>query len=1027
MSNRSISFSLGAQLAAVMLSFLLIVALVSTFASSRTHDLSAAQNRVRDVTANLAAIEAVERAILARELALVGVLSQGTTEARARFDESHRETLTTIETLMRLPGLDAQAVADTVAIQVAANSWMTQYALPLLARIEGTVTPAARAQALAYYLTSNATRPVDSFPRDSLDRLSTDVTASLEEARADRNDAIEWLRKMTVIAAIAVCLAALLAYVVLYHRIGAPLKRLASTMERLASDDRTAAVPFQDRQDEIGAMSRALLIFRDLAAERSADLQSRRALTELSQTIQQQKTLKDFADAALQTLAPQIKAGVGVFFAYDEPSQTLNLYASYGFRERRHLATRYKLGEGLVGQAALERKPILLSPVPEDYVKIHSGTGEGTPALVIVVPVMVQDRLIGVMEFAMADKLDEVRQRIVEDAPAIVALPLENLRRVLRTRELLEQSQRQTEELQAADEELRAQQEALQATNAELERSGEELALQGQKLVESRQEAILRAEELERANQYKSRFLANMSHELRTPLNSMLILAQDLAGNDLGNLDKDQVEAASVIHASGVSLLRLINDILDLSKIEAGKLEASSEQVSLGALCHAIERTFRPQAEQKGLQFALHLDPRLPDQIWTDSGKLEQIANNLIGNAFKFTAEGSVKVSLAPANGGEVLELCVADTGIGIPADKQRAIFRPFEQVDSSTRRQYGGTGLGLAISHQLAQLLGGDLSVESGEGKGSTFCMTIPLVTSGTATRPVAEEEAAPVRKLTAPAALPNGRDNHAVLVIEDDPGTQIAITQLLTRAGIEVISAMTGEMAIGLMARRKFGCIILDIGLPDLSGFELLDRLAEHPPVVVYSARDLSPDEIMRLRAFTDSIILKGEHSQNRLLDEVEQFLRRPGRPAPENAPVPATGQAKSAEAGSISGKLLLVDDDMRNIYALAKVLRGKGLEVVLAQDGLKALAELEAHPGIELVLMDMMMPNMDGYEAMTEIRKRGGAWAGLPIIALTAKAMKEDREKCLAAGATDYMTKPVDVPKLLSLLREHLPNAN
>ncbi|WP_167620125.1 response regulator [Paracoccus ravus] len=1006
-----------------MLAFLLVVGTVSSVSYLATEDLSHAQNEVRDLTGTQTAIEAVERVILARELALVDTLSQGTPQSHEKFRRAHQETLSSIETLMRQPRLDAQSVADVVAVQVAAHDWMTQTAEPLLARMTETVTPAARSQALAYFLTNNANRPVDSFPRENFDRLFNMVEDALNAARGKRNDAIAWLQKANMLAAILVCLAAITAYIVLYKRISSPLKRLATTMERLADDDRGARVPYQDRNDEIGAMSRSLLVFRNLAVERSVDLQVRRVLTELSQTIQQQKTLMDFANAALQGLAPKIKAGVGVFFAYEEASRSLRLYASYGYRERRHVATSYNLGEGLVGQAALERKTIILSPVPEDYLKIHSGSGEGTPASVLVVPIVLQDRLIGVMEFATYDVLDEVRQRLVDDAPTIVSLPLENLRRVLRTRELLEQSQKQTEELQAAEEELRAQQETLQATNDELERRGEQLA-------ESRQEAITRAEELERANQYKSHFLANMSHELRTPLNSMLILAQDLADNDHGNLDEEQVEAASVIHGSGVSLLRLINDILDLSKIEAGKLEANREAVSIASYCHVLERTFRPLAEDNGLDFRISSDPALPEYLWTDGVRLEQIANNLIGNAIKFTPHGEVRVSLGLSADGKSFALQVSDTGIGIPADKLETIFRPFEQVDGSTRRQFGGTGLGLSISRQLAALLGGGLTVESAEGVGSRFCVTIPILD---------QDGAAPATEITPPPQRPAAKpepaakpapwaDPPSVLVIEDDASTQIAVSQLLHRAGIEVVSALTGENALNLVARREFGCVILDIGLPDLSGFELLERmqkLGRMPPVVIYSARDLSSDEIMRLRAYTDSIVMKGEHSQKRLQEEVEQFLRdHPAPSRPVASPV-APARAVPVNGTRIKGKLLLVDDDMRNIYALAKVLRGKGLEVVLAQDGLKALAELEAHPDVELILMDMMMPNMDGYEAMTEIRKRGGNWGKLPIIALTAKAMREDREKCLNAGATDYMTKPVDVPKLMSLLQEHLPH--
>nr|WP_281352138.1 response regulator [Paracoccus aestuariivivens] len=783
---------------------------------------------------------------------------------------------------------------------------------------------------------------------------------------------------------------------------GVPLGRLANTMERLANDDRSVKVPFQHRRDEIGAMSRALLIFRNIAVARDEDLQVKKSLTELSLNVQKQKTLKDFADAALQTLAPQLGASVGVFFAFDERSERLKLFASYGYSAHENVPTGFALGEGLVGQCGLERKTLFVSSVPDSYLKVVSGTDEAKPELVLLVPVIVQDRLIGVLEFATFEAFDIIRHRIVDEAPSVVALPLENLRRILRTRELLEQSQSQTQELQAAEEELRAQQDELQATN----------------------------DELERTNQYKSRFLANMSHELRTPLNSMLILAQDMAENAEGNLDAEQVEAATVIHASGVSLLRLINDILDLSKIEAGKLDTNREVMSLSTFCQMLERTFRPVAEQKDVRFELQRDASMPATIFTDIGKLEQIAINLIGNALKFTPRGSVRVAISGLAELDALSVVVTDTGIGIPADKLDTIFLPFEQVDASTRRQYGGTGLGLAISSQLATLLDGELTVESVEGQGASFRLIIPmgsgmvpLTSSGHAkteepVMPMLARADAGRQVLRDPIRIKPDKA-HAVLVIEDDAGTQMAISQLLSRAGIDVTSAMTGEIALDLTERHEFDCLILDIGLPDVSGFEMLDLLSRNGknlPVVIYSARDLLPEEVLRLREHTDSIILKGEHSHKRLLEEVEQFLQEPQRSvvvAPKPAPE------------TMALKLLLVDDDMRNIYALAKVLRAKGIEVLLAQDGIKALAELDANPDVQIVLMDMMMPNMDGYEAMAEIRKRDGPWATLPIIALTAKAMKEDRDKCIAAGASDYLTKPVDVPRLLAMISEQVGN--
>lgn len=1025
MNRRQLSLSLSMQFALVMLSFVLIVATISGFGYFAVRTLTSAQDRVRDVTNGLTAIETTERAMLAREIALVQALVIRTPEGRASFDKANDDANAALETLLSLPAPNAQALTDAIALQTASTQWLNEQALPLLKRAsEKGVRPGAL---LAGYLAQSPLGGSTQIPSESIFRLKGLVADMLHQARLDRDQAMQRMHNLAAIAALMVVLAALAAFVILHRRISHPLRLLAIAMGRLAQDDRTVPIPFQDRKDEIGAMGRLLLVFRNLASARAEDLEVRGALTRLSAAVQAQDDLRGFAQAALSALARELGAEVAVFFSYDAAGDKLWRFATYGYCAKEGTPNAYAMGEGLIGQVARDRQVRVLADLPDDYVKVHSGTGEGQARLVLLTPVLLRDRLIGVMEFAALRPFASVYRRILDEAIEVVARPLENLERALETRELLNQSQRQTEELQAAEEELLAQQEELQATNAEL-------ACRTGQLEETQKEALARAEELERTSQFKSRFLANMSHELRTPLNSMLILAQDLASNAEGNLQSDQIEAAEVIHASGISLLRLINEILDLSKIEAGKIEVHREPMAARRLVQTLEHSFRPLAAQKGVDFSISCADGLPEILHTDPGRLEQVANNLIGNALKFTRHGRVQVRLAPEDGGRSLSMVVSDTGIGIPAEKLESIFQPFEQVDGSTHRQFGGTGLGLAISRQLAMLLGGGLTVESTLGQGSVFRLKIPIAAEA---GPSAEPAPPPL------APVPRQGRGRRVLVVEDDSGTQKALLQLMARARIEARAALTAEEALELCRTQAFDCMILDIGLPGLSGFDLLEQLAQmgrSVPVVIYSARDIQPNEILRLRAHTDSIVLKGEHSEKRLLDEVEAFLSAAPAPtmpakaesgteaAPPPAPPPApTPAAQIADDGAPLGcKLLLADDDMRNIYALAKVLRARGCEVVLAQDGEKAMAELKAHPDIQVVLMDMMMPNMDGYEATQAIRAAGGAWKTLPIIALTARAMKDDRDRCIAAGATDYMTKPVDIPQLVAKIRARLDNA-
>ena len=1029
----------------------------------------------------------------------------------------------------------------------------------------------------------------------ALDELSAAAEAQITGAQAQLRRSEEVLLLIDALALVATLAAGIGGLMVGSRLVSRPLTTLAERMERLAAQDHSVEVPYTRRRDEVGTIARALAVFKHMAIETRDNDWVKGSANAIAARLQAADDLPVFADALLAELAPRLEAAVGVFYGFDEAAGTLSLMGSYAFSERRHLSTTWRLGEGLAGQCALERKPITLSPVPDDHIRIRSGTGESAPRAVAAVPLVLKGRLMGVIELGCLSVPDGRRARLLTEILPLAALAFDNLARAIETRALLEASQRQAGELRVAEEELRTQQEELRATNEQLHErsqrlaaSEEELRVQAEELAASNdvlrrsseemkaQKELLealnhqmeaRAEELVRANQYKSQFLANMSHELRTPLNSLLILSQDLAENRTGNLDADQVEAASIIHASGSNLLRLINDILDLSKVEAGKMEVVREPVNITAFAHRIERNFRRLAQERRLRLSVNAS-EAPEIVHTDPGKLEQILTNLVGNALKFTLQGRVSVDFATLDDGRTLKVAVTDSGIGIPAEKLDTIFEAFEQVDASTRRQFGGTGLGLAITQRLARLLGGSVAVESKPGQGSTFTLLLPVgeappeaaeadhppaEIASPAPRPATPAPSAPERAAAglgpavASAApivaddrdtlipggtvilvveddpvfartlvglvrrkghqalaagdgesglalarryrptgilldvmLPGmdgwtviqrlkaspetrhipvhfvsaidegqrGRDLGAVgfltkpvsadqlsealgllthfaadrprrvLVVDDDPAARHAVRTLLAREAAEIVEAGTGEEALDLVARTDIDCMVLDLGLPGMSGFDLIERLAagnHHVPVVVYSGRDLTTEERLKLRAFTDSIVVKGALSPERLLDEVTLFLHSVRHEPKALADHPD---------GDLEGrKLLLVDDDMRNIYALAKVLRARGIHVVLAQDGAKALAQLDEQPDIEIVLMDVMMPVMDGYEAMTQIRAQP-RFSRLPVIALTAKAMKDDREKCIAAGASDYLAKPVDVPKLLSMLRTWLP---
>ncbi|WP_141330269.1 HAMP domain-containing protein [Myxococcus sp. AB025B] len=938
-------------------------------------------------------------------------------------------------------------------------------------------------------------------------------------------------------------------------------------------------------------------------------------LAKFSGMMQGQKSLDAVSRLIMSELTPLVSAHHGAFFLMDTDSGTpvLKLTSTYAYRERKHIANRFRLGEGLVGQCALERKTILLTHVPPDYITISSGLGESAPLNIIVLPVLFEGEVKAVIELASFHTFSAIHQIFLDQLTESIGVVLNMIMANMRTEQLLQQSQGLTQELQSQSRELTQQQDALKRSNSELEEKAKLLEEQNRRVEEKNNEVERarvsleeKAEQLTVISKYKSEFLANMSHELRTPLNSLLILAKLLSDNKDGNLSTKQVEYANTIYASGGDLLSLINEILDLSKVEAGKMQVEPRDIVLTELNQFIDRGFRPVAEQKNLAFTVEVAQGTPRAIRTDPQRLQQVLKNLLSNAFKFTDEGSVKLTVKLAEPGTRLEhevlqrsryviaFAVSDTGIGIAKDKQRLIFEAFQQADGSTARKYGGTGLGLSISREIAKLLGGEIHVSSEPRKGSTFTLYLPpeyvgpdddslpamptplepLMPRGSNVVPevplppapppapvppaVAESghvlDAAlppPVDSLLPPLAVEDDRDHiregdrvlliieddlkfarimvqlarekgfkalvatrgdtglsmanefqpHAVtldiqlpvvdgwsvldrlkrnprtrhipvhiisvmdkhlgnaqgafgyltkpvskeglervfnqlarflerkerrlLLVEDDDVQRSSLVSLLAEGGDVVVTAVaTGQEVLQKLEEGEFDCLVIDLLLPDMDGIKLVEEVKTQQrfrdlPIVIYTGKELTPKDEARLRRYTGSVILKsGTKSPEQLLSDTALFLHRLDQNLPPRARA-ALAQRNEEESELVGKKVLVVDDDMRNIFALTSVLENHGMQVVFAENGRAAIETLEQHRDVDVVLMDVMMPEMDGYETMRAIRK-DLRYASLPIIAVTAKALKDDREKCMAAGASDYLPKPVDTDKLLELIR-------
>ncbi len=904
----------------------------------------------------------------------------------------------------------------------------------------------------------------------------------------------------------------------------------------------------------------------------------------LSDAVAGEQRVEALAENILSFLANYFDAHAGAFFI--QSGSDYRRVATYGVPSDSTVPQRFGRSEGLLGQSVQDERVIVVRDVPENYLAVGSALGQASPRQLLIAPTTVDNNVNAVLELGFIHPMHPLAEELLNQVAEMMGIAVRSANYRAELQDLLEETQRQAEEMQAQGEELKVnneeleeqsralkesqarleqQQAELEQTNAQLEEQTQQLEIQRDDLSRANDDVERKAKELEQASRYKSDFLANMSHELRTPLNSSLILAKLLADNTEGNLSDEQVKYAQTIQSSGNDLLALINDILDLSKIEAGHMEVRAEPVPLGRMLHDLTRIFEPIAGQRGLIFTAKQEGEFA--LTTDRQRLEQILKNLLSNAFKFTEKGSVELTIRP-HGDRQIAFAVQDTGIGIDRDKQQAVFDAFRQADGTISRKYGGTGLGLSISRELARLLGGHIELVSEPGEGSTFTIILPAEYNADA---IASKPATPApmpmptsKPAVTRADLPRRRveddrehlsgDRRLILVVEDDepfsrilsdlahelnfqcliantaeeallvarqymPSAVVLDIGLPDHSGLSVLDRMKRDArlrhipvhvvsandyaqtayslgAIGYMLKpvkreqladamrhmetrlaqrlrrvlivedddvqresmRKllalqdvetvavgsaaecliklkdttFDCMVLDLSLPDTPGHQLLETLSNDesygfPPVIVYTGRDLSVDEEQQLRRYSKSIIIKGAKSPERLLDEVTLFLHQVVAELPPEQQR-MIERARNRDAMLEGRRILVVEDDIRNVYALTSIFEPRGALIQIARNGKEAITALEKSQQqgadhIDLVLMDVMMPEMDGLTATRAIRQKS-EFRKLPIIMLTAKAMKDDQERCLSAGANDYMAKPLDVEKLLSLVRVWMP---
>ena len=846
------------------------------------------------------------------------------------------------------------------------------------------------------------------------------------------------------------------------------VRSIAEVTSAVAAGDLTRSISVEARgevaelKDNINAMVQSLR--ETIQANQQQDW-LKTNLARIGGMMQGHRDLAVVAEMIMDELPPLVGAQHGTFFLaepdQDQPHGTrLRLIAGYGLRADKDAPIQYRIGQSLIGQVARSKRSIVVRDIPEAYIRISSGLGDAKPASLIVLPLLFEDQVLGVIELASFTPFSQVAADFLEQLTETLGVNVNTIVANSRTDALLEQSQRLTTELQARSEELQAQQEELQRSNAELGDKAALLAAQNRdietknaEIERARQEIEERARQLALASKYKSQFLANMSHELRTPLNSLLILARLLAQNPGRNLTAKQVEYAHVIHSAGSDLLQLINDILDLSKVEAGRMDVHAERFALRELLDDIQATFQPLTAEKGLDFAVEADADAPWELFTDRQRLRQVLGNLLSNAAKFTERGGITLTAGltgrrtPA-GGEVVAFSVADTGIGIAPENLDTIFGAFQQGDGTLSRRYGGTGLGLSIAREVGALLGGKIAAESTLGRGSTFTLYLPADLPGAVAEP---DDPVPAPELLAAdvPALNGSRLDDALarrlLVVEGVRGgllTLLAYSAVSDLAGVhgpvQVTTAETPEAAVSALRNAPHQCVVLDLNLADASAFAFLEQLQADAglrdlPVLAHTRdkSDTAQSRLARLRFGTGPLELLPSLDELRERIVLHLSATQPDHVPPlplvsepaldgVSRPTPAT-----AAHEALRGKeVLVIDDDQRNVFAITSTLEHAGMTVRQAANGRKGIEVLAAAPRTDLILMDVMMPEMDGYATMAAIRQMP-AFATLPIIAVTARAMPGDRDKSIAAGASDYVTKPVDTEDLLTRIGAALDN--
>ncbi len=945
------------------------------------------------------------------------------------------------------------------------------------------------------------------------------------------------------------------------------LRNVVTQSKHIAEGDYSIEIQPYSENDELGiALHKMTSSLKEMVADYERRNLLKSASMELNDRMRGEQDTADLAQNIITFICEHIGAEIGALYIVEK--DMISIAGSYAYQKTNEQFKKFEFNEGIIGQAAQGKKRILVTDIPDDYIKIESGLGNALPRYIVLVPFLFEETVKGVIELGSFKEFSKLNLEFIDQVSDSIAITVNSAQSRNKMASLLEQTREQAEELESQHEELRQTNEELEEQTQILEEQKRKIQKTNLELNKARKLLEKKADDLEISSQYKSEFLANMSHELRSPLNSILLLSQLLSENKEGALNEKQVEFAQTIYSSGSDLLVLINEILDLSKIESGRVELRIEDINLTHFGANMEQKFQPIAVEKELNFNIEVADDLPVYIRTDHQRISQIVKNFLSNAIKFTSKGEIKLKIerpdtktnllkSGLDHEKAIAISVSDSGIGIPKDKLRLVFEAFKQADGATSRKYGGTGLGLSISRELAEHLGGEIHLESKEGKGSVFTLYLPeKIESKVLTKETSLKKDVQKIQMIDKQAIKSGliikddrkefsHEGRSILIIEDDPKFAKILCDLSREKGFKILVAGDGETGLHLadyynpsaiildinlpgmdgwavMSRLKessetkhipvhfisasdknldamkmgaigfltkpvsmqkleqvfrkidtmiskpqknlliiendevqknamvellegkdifittaatgkeanehlksgiFDCIVLDLGLPDMSGVELLAEIKNNEallniPIIIYTGKELTKEEEITINEYAEKIIIKGAKSPEKLLDDTVLFLHRVEANLTEEKQK-ILRMVHDKESIFKDKKILLVDDDMRNIYAITNILEEKGVYVLAGKNGKEGLDHLNNSPDIDLVLMDIMMPVMDGYKAIREIRKQH-KFKDLPIIALTAKAMKGDRAKCIDAGANEYLAKPVDADKLLSMLR-------